>query len=78
MQKHFSQDLPLLELLENNEIDPNNPLPGVVSKRPLLHVLLDEDDQEEAIYYLLFDNKIKAAPNLVDEATSLTPLCAAV
>ena len=40
--------------------------------------MIDEDDSEEVCYYLLLEHGVKANPNLVDEATNLTPLCAAI
>ena len=50
----------------------------MTSRRPLLHILLDEEEMEESIYYLLNDHGVKANPNLVDEATQMSPLCAAI
>lgn len=80
LRKKFEMpEADLLGMLKaHSELDPNNPIEGVTTTRPLLHIIIDEDDMEEVCYYLLFDHGIKANPNLVDEATNLTPLCASI
>ena len=43
----------------------------------MIHILID-DEELELIEYFLFENNIKADPNIFDPNTFLTPICNAI
>jgi hypothetical protein len=61
------------------EIDPNdgNLDDADVDRRPLLHILID-DDLEEYVDFVVNKATIKADIHTIDGKTGLTPLCMAI